>query len=73
MKAVHKSEQARIKKMCDAPIGETVELPAVTPQAGQTVVPTTDSDGSFSIPGEKGLFKVEHECFIDAKGRKICK
>jgi hypothetical protein len=51
-------------------IGETVTLP----HAGDVVVPATGDDGSFSIPGEKGLFKVEeHKCFIDAQGRKICK
>lgn len=49
------------------------------PQVGDEVVPTaTADDGSFSIPAEKGFWRVvrvpaAEKCYIDAKGRKICK
>jgi len=77
------AELARLKierKNCGAHIIVTTPSPVHVepnlnvPQVGDVVVPAeTNSDGSFSIPGEKGLFRVEPKCYTDADGRKICK
>ncbi len=89
MRATEKREMDKLKaarKQCGKI--PTVELPAPAvpvvnvpsgPQFGDEVVPTTTADdGSFSIPAEKGLWRVvrvpaSEKCYIDANGRKICK
>lgn len=69
-----------------APVELQVPSPTI-PQPGDEVVPATNADGSFSIPGEKGLWKVmsqeprpqgsarqsdPHQCQI-INGKKVCR
>ncbi len=81
MKDTQKRELAKLKaarNQCHSPQltftqPAPVELPPHIPEPGDIIVPATNDDGSFSIPGEKGLWKVAPPRCEIINGRRVCR